>query len=582
MQRIAFIGPPNVGKSTLYGRLTGVFTPVSNWAGMTVDAKVARVLWCNKMLEVVDLPGIYSLSGGGEDEKLAQQLIEADHAELWVVVLDAMQLPRQLPLLHALLEKKLPVVCLINQIDMAQQTGVVIDVAKLQDLTGVPVLAVSARQAVGLEQAKSAICHALLQRPLPCGDHSVQTWLDAAYQAPVEAGHALTEKLDSVLLHPIWGIPIFVMIMIALFQGVFWLGGHVQDGLATIFDWVQVTWLVPSLSNAPAWLSGLIIDGLYNGIATLLSFVPLVAIFFFMISALSDSGYLARMAFLADGLMASLGLEGRSFVLTVMGMGCNVPAIMGARIIPDKRVRWITQLMMPFALCTARLQVFVFIAAALFVPWQAALVVMGLYVLSIASALLTAWLGQRAFKSMADYPVVVEMPIYRLPHWRMAMQTSWIEVRDFIKRASWLIIFGVMSLWALLHFPLGHGVGESYAADLSHWLAPIFAPMGLPDLYVLALLFGLVAKEVVLGGLMVLMNVSEGALSGAVVASISPEAAVAMMAFVLLYTPCLATLSVLKQEGGWRLMLTSLIWSLVFAWLVAVVIYQAAKLLLAW
>ncbi len=350
-----------------------------------------------------------------------------------------------------------------------------------------------------------------------------------------------------------------------------------QSWLADGFDWLQQSILQPLLADASPWISGLLLDGLYNGVATLVSFVPLVGIFFFLLASLNDSGYLARMAFLADGLMARFGLEGRSLVLTVMGMGCNVPAILGARIIPDRRIRLLTQMMLPFSLCSARLQVFVFIAAALFAPWQAAFVVLAMYAMSVLAALLTAWLGQKVMPaSVSLHPVVIEMPAYRIPHWSMALRAAIHEVREFVRRASGLIIFGVVALWLLLNLPVGVTAGDtsSYAAQLSSWLAPIFSPMGLPHLYVLALLFGLVAKEVVLGGLMVLLGVSDAGLAGAVASSISPISAIALMVFVLLYTPCLATLSVLRQEGGWRLMLSSLAWSLSFAWLAAVFVYQ--------
>jgi ferrous iron transport protein B len=583
-KRIAFIGPPNVGKSSLFSRLTGVFTPIGNWSGLTVEAKQAKVFWCGQMVDVLDLPGFYALTGGGQEEQIAQQLVDHTHADLWLLVLDAVHLPRQQTLLKELIERKLPLIVLINQIDEATRLGIHIDAHKLQQRLGIPVLAVSGRECVGLDAIQQVVCESLAKPPQihPATAPTEQDWLADVWQPPSLLADELTERLDALFLHPLWGLPLFALIMVMLFQGVFWLGGGIQGILADAFDVLQQSVFSPALATAPAWLSGLLIDGVYTGIATLLSFVPLVALFFFLLASLTESGYLARMAFLADGLMARFGLEGRSLVLTVMGMGCNVPAILGARIIPDKRMRLLTQMMLPFALCSARLQVFVFIAAALFVPWQAALVVLGLYTLSVLAALITAWLGQKAMKPMGLHPVIFEMPAYRIPNWGMALRTSWHEVVEFLRRASSLIILGVIAVWALLNLPVGvvAGSSESYAAQIASVLAPIFEPMGLPQLYILALLFGLVAKEVVLGGLMVLLGVSDSGLSDAVAASLSPAAALGLMVFVLLYTPCLATLSVLKQEGGWRLMLASLGWSLLFAWLVAVGVYQLAHILM--
>jgi ferrous iron transport protein B len=583
-RRIAFIGPPNVGKSSLFSRLTGVFTPIGNWSGLTVDVKQAKVFWCGQMLEILDLPGFYSLTGGGQEEQLAQQLVDNTHADLWLLVLDAVHLPRQEALLKALINRKLPMVILINQIDEAKRLGIRIDAHKLQQRLGIPVLAVSGRECVGIDAIQQVVCESLANLPLihrPVANTDDKLLVNV-WQAPSVLTDDVTERLDAIFLHPLWGLPLFALIMVMLFQGVFWLGGGIQSMLSNAFDGLQQTLLTPLLSTTPSWLSGLLIDGVYTGIATLLSFVPLVALFFFLLASLTESGYLARMAFLADGLMARFGLEGRSLVLTVMGMGCNVPAILGARIIPDKRMRLLTQMMLPFALCSARLQVFVFIAAALFVPWQAALVVLGLYTLSVLAALITAWLGQKAMKPVGLHPIVFEMPAYRIPNWTMALRTSWHEVSLFLRRASTLIILGVVAVWALLNLPIGviAGSTDSYAAHIASLMAPVFEPMGLPQLYILALLFGLVAKEVVLGGLMVLLGVSDAGLSSAVAASLSPAAALGLMAFVLLYTPCLATLSVLKQEGGWRLMLASLGWSLLFAWLVAVAVYHVAHFLM--
>ena len=588
MKRVAFIGPPNVGKSSLFARLGGVYSPIGNWAGLTVTVKQATVPWCGSMVELLDLPGFYALSGGGADEQLAQAMVEKADADVWVLVLNAVHLPRQLGLLNELLARQLPLVVLVNQIDEAKRLGVQVSVERMQQDLGIPVLAVSGKACIGMDTAQQMLCKQLQQPKtttqtthLPTGD-----WLTHIWQAPTILADSTSEKLDAILLHPVWGLPLFALAMTLMFQTVFWIGGTIQDSLAEVFSLVSETFLLPYTAHLPAWLSGFLINGVYEGIATLFSFVPLVALFFLLMAALTESGYLARMAFLADDLMSRFGLEGRSLVLTVMGMGCNVPAVLGARIIPNRRMRYLTQLTLPFSLCSARFQVFIFIAAALFAPWQAAFVVMGLYVLSLAATLVTAWIGQKAMAKGVYEPVVFEMPSYRIPSLSAAYRSAKHEVVEFMKRASALIVFGVVAVWMLLNFPWGVTAGDanSYAAVVGRTLAPIFDPMGLPELYVIALLFGLVAKEVVLGGLMLLMGIaqnatdSENALSAAINGNLPPDAALAMMAFILLYTPCLATLSVLKQEGGWRLMFTSLAWSFTLAWIVAVAIYQTARI----
>lgn len=582
--RVAFIGPPNVGKSSLFSRVSGIYAPVGNWAGMTVEAHQAKVLWCGQLLTLYDLPGFYQLKGGSEDELVAQRLLASTSVDLCLLVLDAVQLPKQIPLLEALLQRQQPLVVLINQIDEAERLGIFVDTVALSTDLGVPVLAVSGRTGQGVDAIQAQVCRYQKQASLTQPAKSIfslSTHIDRYWRLPSLLGDGASERLDAILLHPLWGLPIFALVMVVLFQVIFWLGGSIQDWVSDGFAWVGEHGLTPLLSSLPHWLSSLLIDGVYNGVATLISFVPLVGLFFFLLASLNDSGYLVRMAFLADNLMARFGLEGRSLVLTVMAMGCNVPAILGARIIPDRRSRWLTQLMIPFALCSARLQVFVFIAAALFAPWQAAFVVLGLYALSVLASLLTAWIGQKAFKPIQLYPVVLEMPAYRIPHWTMAWQAAWHEVRIFLHRASTLIILGVVAVWSLLNLPVGvqEGSVDSYAAQLAHWLSPIFDPIGLPQLYVVALLFGFIAKEVVLGGLMILLGVNDVGLSTALAQSLTPSSALSLMVFTLLYTPCLASLSALKQEGGWRLMMTSLIWSLVFAWVMAAITYHGAVML---
>lgn len=585
MKQIAFIGAPNVGKSSLFSRIAGVYAPVGNWAGLTVTVNQAKIPMGNQLVTLLDLPGFYGLSGGGEDEQLAQKIFAQSNIDVWVLVMNAAQLPRQKALLESISAKGLPLIVVLNQLDEAQRLGIYIDHRALEARLGVPVIPASSKACVGLSELR----HAMTQAITPDGSMRSQAlssgsnWLTEVWLAPEVVSDQLTERLDHWLLHPLWGIPIFISIMTLLFQAVFWAGALLQDSLSSLLTQLRESGLHPLLANAPDWLTAFLLDGVYEGVTTLLSFVPLVALFFFMMALLSESGYLARMAFLADNLMARFGLEGRSLVLTVMGMGCNVPAVLGARIIPDRRMRFITQLTMPFALCSARFQVFIFIAAALFAPWQAAFVVMGLYALSIAATLVTAWISQLSLKHAPYQPVMFEMPSYRLPSLRGAWLSVKFEVIGFVQRASWLIILGVIAIWGLLNLPFGvePNSPDSYASIIGHSLSPIFSPMGLPEVYVIALLFGLVAKEVVLGGLMVLMGVSvmspesaETALTSLVQTNLPTESALALMVFILLYVPCLATLAVMKKEGGWKLVSSSLLWSFALAWTVAVLTYQ--------
>jgi ferrous iron transport protein B len=237
--------------------------------------------------------------------------------------------------------------------------------------------------------------------------------LQNSVQVPLRLPDNLTTQLDHIMLHPWLGLPIFFGIMYLLFQGIFFLGQPLQTGVGDLFNWLREVALAPLVSGLPAILQGLLLDGIYNGVATVAAFIPIIILFFLFMAIVEDTGYLSRAAFLMDALMAKLGLDGRSFVMLLMGFGCNVPALMGTRVMRSRSLRLLSMLVIPFSLCSARLQVFVFITAALFAPKSAALVVFSLYLFSFAAAILTALIFKRYFPN--SEPFVLELPPYRFP-----------------------------------------------------------------------------------------------------------------------------------------------------------------------
>ncbi len=584
---------PNTGKSTLFNRLTGASARTGNWAGLTVELLAARLPLGADLVELVDLPGIYDLHGMTEDEHVVRRFLERVPVDLLVVVLNAAQIDRQINLLLQAKALGVPMLAVLNMKDEAQRLGVGIDVARLSSSLGFPLLEISARRAEGLEPLKQALAAALqTSNPLTLADialrlapdETVQDEADALLRMAVKLPHELTDgmsaRLDRVLLHPVWGLPIFFLSLFLLFQFIFTVGAPLQDGVAYLLDLLREAIVQPVAHVLPPFGEGLLIGGVYDGLATVASFLPIIALFFIVMSAVEDSGYLARAAFLVDGFMARIGLDGRGFVLHLFGMGCNVPAVMGTRVMRSPGMRALTMLVLPFALCAARLQVFLFLIAALFAPAQAALVLFSLYVLSLLAAILTAQVFKRSYPSLE--PVILELPPYRLPQALTMLKAAWGEIGSFLKRATSFIVFGVVAIWLLTNLPWGvePASAASFAGQLSAAVGFIFAPLGFDALLGVALLFGFVAKEIVLGGLAVLYSVPEEGLTDAVRLHMDWVQAYSFMLFTLLYTPCVSTLAAIQAEGkSWRLTMTSVLWSVGLAYAVSFVFYQTARAL---
>jgi ferrous iron transport protein B len=590
-RRIALLGMPNTGKSTLFNRLTGASARTGNWPGLTVELSAAQLPLGSDLVELVDLPGIYDLHGMTEDEHVVRRFLERVSVDVLVVVLNAAQIDRQLPLLLQARALGLPMLAVLNMRDEAERFGVTIDVDRLGESLGFPVLAVSARRAEGMGRLRQAMAAALREaRPVLLAElaerlapeevvqEEAEALLRVAVKAPHQLSDRMSERLDRILLHRIWGLPIFFLSLFLLFQFIFTLGAPLQDAvewaLGLLRDGLQAT-LADVL---PAFGQGLLFEGIYDGLATVASFLPVIALFFIVMSAVEDSGYLARAAFLVDGFMARLGLDGRGFVLHLFGMGCNVPAVMGTRVMRSPGLRALTMLVLPFSLCAARLQVFLFFVAVLFAPNQAAIVLFSLYLLSLLAAMLTAWLFKRRYNVVE--PVILELPPYRLPVPGTMFRTAGGEIAHFLRRATRFIVLGVVAIWLLTHLPWGvQPAGpESYAGRLGQMVAGVFAPLGFDPLLALALLFGFVAKEVVLGGLAVLYGVGEEGLGTAVQGHMDAVQAMSFMLFTLLYTPCVSTLAAIRAESrSWRLTLTSVLWSLSLAYTVSLAFYQTAR-----
>jgi ferrous iron transport protein B len=591
---IAVLGMPNTGKSTLFNRLTGHHAHIGNWPGLTVDLMQADLQLEGHSIQLIDLPGIYDLRGHSDDEAVVRRFLEQTPVDLVLVVLNASQLDRQLRLTLQVQQLGLPAVVALNMADEAARFGVSIHAENLSAALGQPVLPLSAKYRQGLETLQHTLLAQLkaradrpaavpeqLEERLAAADADLDSAMAELVQRcvtlPGRWRDSRSRRLDAVLLHPLLGLPLFFLAMALMFQGIYAIGVPVQEALGGLLDQFGQLVLKPLLAPLPALLQGFLLEGLYQGLGTVMAFLPVIALFFLAMGVVEDSGYLSRAAYLMDAFMERLGLDGRSFVLSLMGFGCNVPAILGTRVMRDRGLRLLSMLVIPFSLCSARLNVFLFMAAVFFPPRIGGLVIFGLYLMSFAAAMLTALLFRGRFPS--NEPLVLELPPYRLPTPGQMLNRAWSEVKHFWLWSRRFIIVGVVAVWLLNNLPVGvePASSASLAGQLGSLTQPLLAPIGINPKLAVALLFGFIAKEIVLGGLAVIYGQADpAALSSAIAADVSWPQAVSFMLFTLLYTPCLSTVAVIRSESKkLSFTLLSVGWSLLLAWLVSFVAFQA-------
>ena len=599
--RFALVGMPNTGKSTLFNRLTGVQAKVANWPGMTVDLLSARVILGGRTVELVDLPGMYSLHGFGEDERLVRHFLEQEHVTGLLAVVNAVQLERQLPLVLQLQALGRPLVVVLNMADEARRLGIRIDADRLAERLSAPVLLADAKHGNGIADVRQALQRLVADAPpaetvernaAPTeverlrADDRYEAQAAALAAAAVDMPHVLparlTDRIDRVLLHPLAGVPLFFALMLLLFEVVYGIGLPLQDGLQWLIDAAKEAWLAPALGDASPAMKSFVLEGLVDGVGTVLTFLPVILVFFVAMALVEDSGYLVRVAFLMDRWMAKLGLDGRAFVMQLMGMGCNVPAIMGTRVLRSRGSRLLAMLAIPFSLCSARLQVLVFIAAAFFSRQAAPLVLASLYAISFVVAFGTALVWRRRFAG--DEPLLLEMPPYRLPTLRALFAQGWQSSRHFLENAGGFIVAGVLLIWWLTHYPFDAvpASPQTLAGQLAAIAAPVFAPIGIDSILSIALIFGFVAKEIVLGGLAVIYGAGQDELGRVLASQLTWAQAYSFMLFTLVYTPCLSTVATIWRESrSAAFTALSIAWPLAVAWLASYAFYTVASRLAA-
>ena len=537
---IALIGNPNCGKTTLFNNLTGAHQKVGNWPGVTVEKKSGTMMLGDQSVEIVDLPGIYSLEQDylGLDEIIARDFLRQESYDLVINIIDATNLERNLVLTQQVLEASQNVVVALNMVDVAHQNGVEIDVVALSKKLGVMVVPIVASRGTGVDGLKFYMQESLTAGKKPETERSVEVSHDTdeatgdklirryhtakrlvdgvMLMTPVE--HSLTEQIDRWVLNRWLGIPFFLFMMYAMFTVAISFGAVFIDFFDILFGAVFVDssrWLL-TWSGFPEWLVVLLADGLGSGIQLVATFIPVIGFLFLCLSILEDSGYMSRAAFVVDRLMSKLGLPGNAFVPLIVGFGCNVPSVMAARTLGRDSDRLLTIAMAPFMSCGARLTVYALFAAAFF-PNNGQNIVFLLYLLGIGMAVLTGWVFRKQIFAAEMTPSFQEMPAYHLPVIRNILLTTWFRLRAFVFRAGKTIVLVVIALSFLNSIgtdgSFGHAnTDKSALSVVGKAITPLFVPIGLSrDNWpaTVGLFTGLFAKEAVVGTLDALYSGSE-------------------------------------------------------------------------
>lgn len=652
-RRVVFVGNPNVGKSSMFNALLGARTRTMNAPGTTVSITCGQYHYEKPKTagnaqnwQFVDTPGTYSLAPMSPDEQVAVNALTGMSGmpvpDLAVVVLDATALSRSLYLLSMVVELGLPTVVALTMNDLAVRNGCGVDAERLSHLLdGMPVVAIDGRTGDGGKALTDAIAasfegtpvpHGLTALPTATADADMKTadglsvWAESRADARLDwiAGilrgldmHAvdhvtLSDRIDRVLLHPVIGVLVFLAVLFVVFQATTTLASPMQD-------WIDVTfrgWCTDGLdlllglfgpSVSGGWLRSLLVDGLLDGVVTVLTFIPVMGIMFLLLSILEDSGYMARAAFVMDRAMRALGLDGRAFLPIIVGFGCNLPALAATRTLSDSRQRVLTGMLVPFAACSARLSVFLVLAHAFF-PKYAGLAVFLMYVASVMVILLVGVLLRHTmFRGLEPEPLMLALPAYQCPRALQLARSVLLRLWGFIRGASVIIISMITALWLLQGIPVTANAGgfahvddvhDSAYGVLADAVAPVFAPAGFDDWHAsAALITGFVAKEVVVGSMSqsyhadepddaASQQAGEGTLGQKLRASFDQSshghgkaAAIAFLLFTLAYTPCLATVAEMRRQFGTKVAARSVLLSLAVAYVIAIIAFQTLRLI---
>lgn len=583
---VALVGNPNAGKSALFNALTGARQKVGNYPGVTVERHAGRMaLPDGRPVELLDLPGTYSLEPSSPDERVTRDVVTGAQAgerlpDAIVVVVDASNLDNHLRFTLQLIALGLPVVVALNMFDLAERDGLKLDPAALARELGVPVVPTVAVRKRGIDDLKEALAELVtpgamaLRRSDPVLHADIATLQRRARQIAMAATisetpvRRWTHMLDSVALHPVFGVLLLFVVLFVMFQAVFFAGAAPADAIAGGFDWLAglVKQVMPD-----SILRSLITDGAIAGVGAVIKFLPQILIMFFFILVLEASGYMVRAAFLMDRIMASVGLSGRAFIPLLSSFACAVPGIMSTRTIEDEKDRLTTILIAPLMTCSARLPVYTLVIGAMipnvrvlpFVGLQG-LVMLGLYIMGVAGAFVVALVLRRTVTKGASSGFMMEMPKYQLPSARDLAIGLWSRAEIFLKRAGTTIAFTTIVLWAMLSFPQVpkdsqvSQVNYSVAGRIANTIEPAFRPIGFNRDIVLALIPAMAAREVSVAALGTVYAIDssdddETKMAQTLHQRWSLATALAFLMWFVFAPQCISTIAVTRREtNGWK------------------------------
>ncbi|RZZ81840.1 ferrous iron transport protein B [Pseudoxanthomonas winnipegensis] len=609
-QRLALIGNPNCGKTALFNLLTGSRQKVANYAGVTVERKEGRFTGVNgQTYALLDLPGAYSLNAASLDEAITRDLCRGflpgePRPDALVCVVDATNLRLNLRFVLEVLRLGLPVILAINMADAARRRGIQIDLDVLQRELGIPVVETVAVKSNGARALLEQIDRMAAQPQLPShvlpedADLHAETrrLLSLAVSMPTRTAR-VDDTLDRWLLHPVFGLLALAVVMFLIFQAVYAWAAPLMDTIDAGTAWLG-GWVGGALPEGP--LNSLLTDGIIAGLGGVIVFLPQILILFAFILALEESGYLPRAAFLLDRLMSKAGLSGRSFIPLLSSFACAIPGIMATRSIQDPRDRLATILVAPLMTCSARLPVYALLIGA-FIPQRQVggvfnlqgLVLFGLYVAAIVSALVVAWVMKRWRRDKSEHPLLLELPSYRIPHLRDLALGLYERAMIFLKRVGGIILALTVLLWFLLSFPGAPAdatlppIDYSFAGRIGHALSYVFAPLGFNWQICIALIPGLAAREVAVSSLATVYALSAGdddakaqALAPLIHDGWSLATALSLLVWYIYAPMCLSTLATIKREtNSWKRMAVSAGYLFALAYIASLLTYQVAVML---
>lgn len=674
---IGFIGNPNCGKTTLFNAYTGANLKVANWPGVTVEKVEGAIKSHNMDIRLVDLPGTYSLTSYTMEETVSRSFILSGDVDVIINVADASALERSLYLTLQLLELGKPVILALNMMDIVEKRGMEIDLHRLPEMLGIPVVPVCARKRRGLDVLLHAAVHHKGATKPDCLIHNHKSssnhvhnhhsefamvysdniedkidciipelekhypdlvnyrWhaikllekdkeitekypvdlpdvIDRSYESDIinqkydfiseiidevlihkQRQDMFTERVDKVLTSKIWGIPVFLGIMAVVFFLTFAVGDFIKGYFELGIDFISnaaTTGL--AAINADTWVTSLVVDGIIAGVGTIITFLPNILILFLCLALLEDSGYMARVAYVMEGVMSKLGLSGKAFIPMLLGFGCTVPAIMASRALENKRDRYKVMLVTPFMSCNARLTIYI-LFAEMFFGDNAMIVAYSMYLIGIVVAIIVSAVIHLIDRKKSENYLIIELPEYKMPDARTVGIYVWEKVKDYLGKAGSTIFIATIVIWLLLNFgPSGftQDMSDSFGAWVGKWLVPVFAPIGLGFWQIaVALIAGISAKEVVVSSCAVLFGIVNASSDAGMAAFSSALQSIGfgelnafcLMVFCLLYIPCAAALATIRKESNsWAWMGFTALFQLVVAWVVTFIVYQVGLLII--